>query len=283
MDDATITKVLKGRTKLKVVGQLSADVMNVLLASDDITYLDLSDVTAADGYSLNDISISSSSTLASKLQTILLPEGMTSIGQYTFRYCSALTEVTIPSSVQSIGNYAFYGLTSLAKVEFEENSSLSSIGEMAFIDCKALTEVTIPSSVQSIGSCAFAHCTSLAKVEFEKPSCLTSIDGAVFAGCNALKEITIPSGVTSLGQLFATCESLATVTCDGAIESIVDMAFASCLKLQHLYLKNCTALPSFGTNVFLGVQQTVTVHLNQKLLDTVTAASTTWSGATFDE
>ncbi len=281
--DAIITKVLKGRTKLKVVGQLSSDVMDVLLASDDITYLDLSDATAADGYSLNSISIPYKSTLASKLQTIILPEGMTSIGQYAFRYCSDLTEVTIPSSVQSIGDYAFYGLTNLAKVEFEENSSLSSIGQMAFLGCSALTEVTIPSSVQSIGESAFYECKSLAKVEFEKPSCLTSIGESVFSDC-ALTEITIPSGVTSLGScLFQGCESLTTVTCDGEISSIGDAAFANCLKLSKLYLQNCTSLPSLGAYVFSMVEQTVTVHLNQKLLDTVTAASTTWSGAAFDK
>lgn len=47
------------------------------------------------------------------LKRIVVPDGVTSIGNYAFLNCSSLTSVTIPNSVTSIGNWAFYGCDNL--------------------------------------------------------------------------------------------------------------------------------------------------------------------------
>ena len=68
----------------------------------------------------------------------------------------------IPNSVTSIGDYAFYGCTELTEVNIP--NSVTSIGYGAFLDCTGLTSVTIPNSVTSIGREAFSYCTGLTAV-----------------------------------------------------------------------------------------------------------------------
>ena len=73
------------------------------------------------------------------LNTIVIPNSVTSIGTNAFSFCIGLTEVTIPNSVTTIGDEAF-------------NS------------CNGLKTVTIGNSVTTIGSGAFDSCTGLQKV-----------------------------------------------------------------------------------------------------------------------
>ena len=71
----------------------------------------------------------------------------------------------IPDGVVSIGDRAFYGCNNLTSVTIPD--SVTSIGDRAFCGCNNLTSVTIPDSVTSIGSSAFWDCYSLEAVRFE--------------------------------------------------------------------------------------------------------------------
>ena len=98
----------------------------------------------------------------SSIKTIVIENGVTSIGDYAFNYCPSVTSVDIPDSVTSIGNCAFIYCTSLTSVNIPD--SVESIGEGAFYGCSALTSVTIGKSIGSIGVNAFHNCIDLETV-----------------------------------------------------------------------------------------------------------------------
>ena len=84
---------------------------------------------------------------------LVVPDGVTSIGSFSFSYCKGLISVTIPNSVTSIGGGAFYNCAGLTSVTI--GNSVTSISDSAFSGCRNLTSVTIPDSVTSIGDFAF--------------------------------------------------------------------------------------------------------------------------------
>ena len=86
---------------------------------------------------------------------LIIPNSVTSIGNYAFYGCSGLTDVTIPNTVKSIGagSFSHCGLTSVIIP-----NGVTSIGSSAFANCSDLTSVTIPNSVTSIGNVAFGYC-----------------------------------------------------------------------------------------------------------------------------
>ena len=129
---------------------------------------------------------------------------VTTIGGYAF-YEAYLNSVTIPNSVTTIGDNAFYSCTSLTSVTIGTN--VTSIGDYAFEDCYNLGGVTIPNSVTSIGDWAFGECTSLASVTI--PDSVISIGGCAFSGCTSL------TSVTRIGEnAFSDCASLSAITVD---------------------------------------------------------------------
>ena len=95
----------------------------------------------------------------------VIPDSVTSIGDYAFSWCYSLTSVEIPDSVTSIGDRAFHNCDSLTSVEIPDN--VTSIGSYAFCNCSRLTSVEIPDSVTSIGSFAFYWCDNLTSVTFK--------------------------------------------------------------------------------------------------------------------
>ena len=98
----------------------------------------------------------------SKIKTIVIEDGVTSIGNYAFSNCENATSVSIPASVTSIGNSSFFYCTGIFSLTIAENSSLETIGSSAFY-CAGFESITIPASVKSIGSSAF-DCSHLTTV-----------------------------------------------------------------------------------------------------------------------
>ncbi len=168
----------------------------------------------------------------------VIPDGVTSIGNFAFYDRTSLTSVTIPDSVTSIGNFAFYSCSSLTSVTIPD--SVTSIGSSVFSGCSNLTSVAIPDSVTSIGSKAFYGCSSLTSVTI--PDSVTSIGSSVFSGCSNLTSVAIPDSVTSIGEkAFYLCNGLTSVTIPSTVIAMEDNAFNGCDSLTNVYINDLAA------------------------------------------
>ena len=153
---------------------------------------------------------------------IVLPDGLTSIGDYAFLYFQTLPSIIIPEGVTSIGNGAFQ-------------------------NCNNLLSANIPSSVTSIGAGAFYWC-GISSINI--PEGVTIINDFTFHQCFNLTSINIPEGVASIGMyVFRYCEDLASVTIPTSVTSIGDAAFYDCLSLKEI-TNYATTPQTLGWEVF---------------------------------
>lgn len=123
-----------------------------------------------------------------KLESVILPDGLTKIEMYAFMGCEALKSIVIPDSVTSISSGVFNGCKSLASVKISSN--LNGINQQVFQGCESLTDVVIPASVASIATNAFNGCKKLAAVTFNGTP--VSIHANAFASCTNTTTINVP-------------------------------------------------------------------------------------------
>ena len=163
--------------------------------------------------------------------------GLNEIEAFAFAKCKYLQSINIPNSVTSIGLYSFSECKSLQSVIIP--GEVTSIEESAFSYCSNLQSITIPNSVTSIGNWAFVRCGSLQSVVI--PNSVTSIEFGSFYKCSSLQSIAIPNSVTSIGEsAFHYCTSLQSVNIPNSVTSIGEEAFARCENLQAINIsKNC--------------------------------------------
>ena len=79
-----------------------------------------------------------------KIQNILLPEGMNSIGASAFAGCRYVKSITIPASVEKNDDSAFEDCRMLSTLTFTEPSVLTNIGNWAFYNNHELKNLVIP-------------------------------------------------------------------------------------------------------------------------------------------
>ena len=178
------------------------------------------------------------------LTSVTIGKSVTSIGVGAFEDCTSLTSITIPNSVTNIGNFAFSHCLSLTSATI--GNSVTSIGVYAFTDCRSLTSITIPDSVTSISNYAFSGCESLTSATIGNS--VTSIGSYAFSGCTSLTDVTIGNGVTSIGSYaFYYCR-FTSVTIPNSVTSIGDWVFYNCQSLTSVTIPN--SVTSIGDSAF---------------------------------
>jgi hypothetical protein len=157
----------------------------------------------------------------SNIETVIIEDGVTSIGNRAFGECEYLTSVRIANSVTSIGEAAFIWCESLTTVTIP--ADVTSIGEQAFTACNNLTSVTIPEKVTNIGEMAFANCRSLTAINVsENNMAYASESGVLFDKAKSVlfqypsgkqdATYTIPQSVTDIRfGAFLVCHSLTAI------------------------------------------------------------------------
>ena len=155
------------------------------------------------------------------LQSIDIPNSVTTIGNWAFSGCSSLQSIDIPNSRIIIGDCAFSRCSSLQSINTTKgNKRYESIDGILFskdLTCilklpegKKLKKYTIPNSVTTIGDSAFKGCSSLQSIDI--PNSVTTIRNLAFCGCSSLQNIDIPNSVTTIGDsAFCGCSSLQSI------------------------------------------------------------------------
>lgn len=193
---------------------------------------------------------------------LVIPEGVTKVGECAFAYCEGLSTVAIPNSVTEIGTAAFYNCSGLNSINIPEG--VTAILDGAFKYCTSLTSITLPNSVTTLEKNAWAHdfavfgfCTNLTSVTLSNS--LKNIPTAAFEGCSSLTSIEIPNSVTTIGwYAFYQCSSLASIEIPKSVTSIGNAAFFGCSSLASIKVEegnpvydsrdNCNAVIETATN-----------------------------------
>lgn len=194
---------------------------------------------------------------------VIIPGGITEIGERAFADCGSLGSIVIPPSVKKIGPGAFLKCTDLAKVVIPEG--VTEIAMVAFGECQRLSEVTLPGTLKIIRECAFYR-TGIRSITL--PDGLLEIGCGAFNYCSSLKNISFPSSLKKLGGTFTDlkdihvdeyincaeeaarfgysdglvglvglvrdCEVLESVTLPDGITEIYDAAFMGCERLESI-------------------------------------------------
>ncbi len=218
-----------------------------------------------------------------KLNDIILPDSVTSIGETAFQYTGlyydwfdgnedvlyinnhlisvyqgTANECNIKSGTKTIADSAFFACGSLPGITIPD--SVTSIGNRAFKDCNSLKSITIPKSVTTIGNCAFYTCYDLQSIEVDSDNPEYCSENGVLYNKEKTEIIrfpkektevsfAIPKSVTKIADgAFEYCKNLTNVTISNDMTSIGNNAFESCSGLTNITIPK--SVTSIGDRAF---------------------------------
>lgn len=242
-----------------------------------------------------------------KIQKIVLPNSLVTIGQCAFWYCSNLKTLVIGSKVTSIEPGLWGGCSKLTDIQlnsssfhyvngilYDKNYSIiiaaiqaQDYGDMtirsgvkeiqynAFAFCSKMTSLTFPSSVTKIGDTAFEY-TGISSVSFT--SAITSIGSFAFSGCKNLKEIDLtPLKITSLGYGLFMTSNIEIAYLPKTLKEMKQAVFYKA-PLKHIFAYTATPATMYdlttSSPTFENVDvENCTVHVPQGKVNTYKAAA----------
>ncbi len=194
----------------------------------------------------------------SRMECVMLPEGVSAVKTEAFRACKRLKQVSFPAENNiGLSSSAFEGCGRLQILENSERLSqigaraflrcrslqnpsfgreLCRIGDEAFSRCLSLTEVTLPATLKTVGKNAFAGCTELSHVKTEDG--LESLSKGIFRGCISLTEIDLASTLKELpNDSFRDCSAFTSITVPSQIERVGKRVFMGCTRLSEVTME----------------------------------------------
>ncbi len=176
------------------------------------------------------------------LESIMIPEGIASIENYTFYMCSSLVSATIPDSVKSIGESAFIGCSKLSANLYDNSYYIGNANNPYFLLLRAkdknITGCIIHEDTKAIHENAFSSCENLVTVSIAETASLETIGFGAFQNCKNLQYIFIPKSVARILPAFQNCISLTDIYC--GIESKPE-------GWSNGWLANCNATVIWGS------------------------------------
>lgn len=213
----------------------------------------------------------------SSLETVVLPDGIASFGEYAFSGCEKLLSINLPDTLEKLGAYAFENCSRLTTLILPEN--ILEIGEFCFKNCSSLTKLVLPKRLENAGQTILWNCKSVYEITMNLSYGLYELFGLASSTVK-LKEVTVHDGVSVVPEMFFTdnmgiervnlpmslvrieerafynCTSLQKVVVTGAfshqkLRYIGEKAFWGCEMLRHFETKVPSPVPEIETDTFM--------------------------------
>ncbi len=208
-----------------------------------------------------------------EVESIVIKEGVTSIGMFAFWNCYHVQEISLPNSLKLIGASAFFGCTGLESVTF--GSGIAAIGEYAFDGCTGLTSMEIPETVTTIGAGILANCSNIESItvasgnknydsRFDCNAIIEKANSKLMQGC---KNTVIPNNVSRIwiGAFWGHTGLTAIEIPSTFMEVIEESAFRDCSGLTSIAIpKGVTAIKA---STFRGCSNLKTVILRGEITE----------------
>ena len=214
------------------------------------------------------------------LESVALPEGVTSIEDYAFAHNDRLKEITLPQSLTSIGKAVFFWCAALGKIAIPDG--VTSVGDNAFSTCVSLKELALGAELLSAGCGLTEFCVALEKITVsennesfsDEGNCLTrKADNTVIAGCASSKipagteqigeyafcgqtqlgAIDFPDGLKNIGHYAFSCTGLKELKLPRGLQRIGVSAFANCIELEYVQIPD--SVTDVGSKAFVCEQE----------------------------
>ncbi|MCI8891359.1 MAG: leucine-rich repeat protein [Eubacterium sp.] len=171
---------------------------------------------------------------AETFNTVIIEDGVTSIGNYAFYQKASLLSAQLPDSITKIGNSAFRE-TGLVGITIPKK--VTHIGDNAFRQCPNLVSASFNEGLETIGGNAFRSCTNLTYADF--PTTITSVGAGAFFDCTNIVSVRFKPGTGDVhmgDDTFRNCQHLMTIVLPQKLTAISPGMFSSCKILSTLYI-----------------------------------------------
>lgn len=203
-----------------------------------------------------------SSVDKSSIKSLVLNEGLESVGYRAVYHLPNLESLTLPSTLKETSAYAFGSNSGLKSVTVEEG--VTELMEDIFNDSKSLTDVKLPSTLTKIGDRAFYQCPALSTIAI--PAGVISIGEMAFYQDTSLSSVVLPDGLKSIGSSAFSYTALTSVELPKGLESLATDAFSSISALKDITVSK--------DNPTMSATEGLILSDKGKTLDLVTSAVT---------